>query len=71
MTTLRGAPAQLGTVALAVIILLAGFLLGFRKPRHVPGLPDDGDPLEYWEWDEWDLIEEHYYSADAAERDGR
>ena len=63
---------MLALVALAVGILVTGFVIGaVRKPRPVPGLPvpglpDDGDPLACWEWDRWDLIEEHY-ASDAEE----
>ena len=40
-----------------------------RPRRDVPGLPDDGAPLECWEWDEWDRIEAFY--ADTANEPAR
>ncbi len=60
---------MLALTAMAVIIAVAGFIIGEirkPKPRPVPGLPDDGDPLEDGEWDEWDRIE-HFYADSADE----
>lgn len=36
-----------------------------KRHRDVPGLPDDGDPLECGEWDEFERIEAFY--ADTAD----
>ena len=62
-------PLVLGLAA----ITMAGIVLSGRRDdpdrtrrtrRDVPGLPDDGDLLHCWEWDELDRIEAFY--ADTA-----